>query len=130
MVSPGETTRDHWAFEGPYYIECRGEQTVPERFLKNVVWWVTEGEYCILDPFNANHHIKAEFNNDTLCWAEVCLLDKRGDWDPEGHQWENFHPTPADLGCDICLTELTAEELCHITEESEAQTLHTHTSTL
>ena len=87
MVSPGETKRDCWAFEGPYYIENRGEHTVPEQFLKNVVWWVTEGGYCIPDPFNANHYIKVELSNDSLCWAEVCLLDRTGDWDLEGPQF-------------------------------------------
>ena len=127
MASPGETTRDCWAFEGPYYIESRGERTVPERFLKNVVWWVTEGGYRILDPFNANHYIKVEFSNDSLHWAEVHLLDRTGDWDLEGPQWEIFHPATAELDCDIYLTELTAEELRHITEASEAQTSHTHT---
>ena len=55
------------------------------------------------------------------------MLDREGDWDPEGPQWKVFCPAPVELGCDIYLTELTAEELCHITEESEAQTSHTHT---
>ena len=63
----------------------------------------------------------------TLCWAEVRLLDREEDWDPEGPQWEIFRPAPAKLGCDIYLTELTAEELRHITEGSEAQTSHTRT---
>ena len=101
----------------------RGERTVPERFLKNVVWWVTEGGYCIPDPFNVNHYIKVEFSNNALCWAEVCLLDRTGDWDPEGPQWEIFCPATAELGGDIYLTELTAEELCHITGASKAQRL-------
>ena len=127
MASPGETTRDRWAFEGPYYIENRGKCTVPEQFLKNVVWQVTEGGYCIPDPFIKNHYIKVEFSNDSLCWAEVRLLDRAGDWDPEGPQWEIFRPALAELGCDIYLTKLTAEELFHITEESEAQTSHTCT---
>ena len=113
MASPGETTRDCWAFEGPYYIKNQGERTVPEQFLKNIVWWVTEGGYCIPDPFNTNHYIKVEFSNDALCWAEVCLLDRAGDWDPEGPQWEIFCPAAAELSCDIYLTELTAEELRH-----------------
>ena len=55
------------------------------------------------------------------------MLDSAGEWDLEGPQWEIFYPTPAGLGCDIYLTELTAEGLCHITEESEAQTSHTRT---
>ena len=110
MASPGETTRDCWAFESPYYIENRGERTVPERFLKNVVWWVTEGGYCIPDPFNANHYIKVEFSNDSLCWAEVHLLNRTGDWDPEGPQWEIFCPATAELGCNNYLTELTAQD--------------------
>ena len=57
----------------------------------------------------------------------MCLLDRTGDWDPEGLQWEIFCPASTDLGCDIYLNELTAEELRHITEASEAQTSHTHT---
>ena len=71
--------------------------------------------------------IKVEFSNDSLCWAEVCLLDRAEDWDPEGPQWEIFCPTPADLGCNIYLNKLTAEELCYITEESKTQTSHTCT---
>ena len=55
------------------------------------------------------------------------MLDQRGDWDPEGPQWKIFCPAPADPGCDIYLTKLTAEELHHITEASEAQTSHTRT---
>ena len=39
----------------------------------------------------------------------------------------NFSTAPVELGCDIHLTELTAEELHHITEESEVQTSHTCT---
>ena len=127
MVSPGETTRDHWAFDGPYYIENRGECTVPEQLLKNVVWQVTEGGYCIPDPFIENHYIKAEFSNNSLCWAEVRLLDRAEDWDPEGPQWEIFRPALAELGCDIYLTELTAAEFRHITEASETQMSHTRT---
>ena len=46
---------------------------------------------------------------------------------PEGPQWESFCPATAELGCDIYLTELTAEALRHITKESEVQTSHTRT---
>ena len=55
------------------------------------------------------------------------MLDRTGYWDPEGPQWEIFRPATAELGCDIYLTELTAEELHHITKESEARTSHTCT---
>ena len=127
MASPEETTRDHWAFEGPYYVKNWGERTVPERFLKDVIWLELERWYCIQDPFHADHIIIVECSNDSLCWAEVCLLDRTGEWGPEGPQWEIFCPTPVDLGCDIYLNELTAEELCHITKASETQTSHTHT---
>ena len=74
MVSPGETTRDHWAFEGPYYIEHQGEHTVSERFQKNTFWSVLEGGYCIQDPFNKDHIIKVEFTKTLsvgqkyACW--------------------------------------------------------------
>ena len=98
MVSPGETTRDHWAFDSLYYIQRSRE-----------------------------HTIKVKFSNDALCWAEVCWLDRSEDWDTNGAEWEIFCPTPADLGCDIYLNKLTAEELCHITEASETHTSHTCT---
>ena len=58
---------------------------------------------------------------------EVCLLDNAGEWDPEGPQWEILSPTLTDLGCNIYLMELTAEELHHITAESKNNTSHTHT---
>ena len=60
MASPGGTTRDHWAFDSPYYITGRGEQNIPEHFLKSVVWRPSEGGYCIPDPFNEDHYIKVE----------------------------------------------------------------------
>ena len=98
-----------------------------ERFLKNVIWTPAEGGYSIQVPFNANHIIKVEFSNDALCWAEVCWLDRSKDWHVNSAEWEIFCPTPADLGCDIYLNKLTAEELCHITEALKTHTSHTFT---
>ena len=112
-----ETTKDHWAFDGPYYIARRGEQNILEWFPKNVVWIQSEGGYCILDPFNKDHLIKVEFSPHTLCWAEVHWLDNRAEWESEEHQWEIFCPCPTDLRCDIYLLELTTEELHHIMED-------------
>ena len=66
MMSPGETTRDCWVFEGPYHIERSREEVVPARFLKNIIWILSEGGYYIEDPFNKDHFIKVEFCNDTL----------------------------------------------------------------
>ena len=128
MVSPSITTQDHWNFNGPYYIARRGSRTVPDRFLKTVEWRDSEGEYCTLDPWSKGQYIKVEFSPHALCWGEVRYLTRDNEFEAGVAEWEIFCPCPEELGCDIRIIELTSEELCLITEGSEASdTSQSHT---
>ena len=57
-----------------------------------------------------------------MCWAET-------HWSHTDDQWEIFQPTLSDLGCDIYINELTAEEVQGISGEDK-DTRTTHTCTL
>ena len=117
-----ETTRDQWAFDEPLFAQRRGYQDVPERFLKNARWSEVEGGYITNDE--ARRIIKVEFSFDHLCWAETC-------WSHNDDQWEIFRPALSDLGCDIYINELTAEEVRGLdeNEEDREDTRTTHTRT-
>ena len=115
-----ETTRDRWAFDEPLFAQRRGYQDVPEQFLKNARWSETEGGYITNDE--AGRVIKVEFSFDHLCWAETC-------WSHNDDQWEIFRPALSDLGCDIYINELTAEEVRGLDEEDREDTRTTHTRT-
>ena len=120
MASPSITTRDRWNFDGPYYIARRGSRTVPDRFLKTVEWRDSEGGYCVLDPWTKGLYIKVEFSPHALCWGEVRYLTQDDEFEAGVAEWEIFRPCPEELGCDIRIVELTSEELCLVTEGSEA----------
>src|SRR6201996_4529444 len=128
VVSPRVTTRDHWNFNGPYYLARRGECTVADQFLKTIEWRASEGGYCILDPWNKRHYIKVEFSPHALCWGEVQYLTRDNKFEEGVAEWEIFRPCPEELGCDIPIIELTAEELHLITEGSEASEASTSRS--
>ena len=115
-----ETTRDRWAFDEPLFAQRRGYQDVPERFLKNVRWSETEGGYITNDE--AGRIIKVEFSFDHLCWAETR-------WSHNDDQWEIFRPALSDLGCDIYINELTAEEVRGLDDKDREDTCTTHTRT-
>ena len=128
MASPSITTRDRWNFDGPYYIARKGSRTVADRFLKTVEWRDSEGGYCILDPWTEGQYIKVEFSPHALCWGEVRYLTQDNEFEAGVAEWEIFCPCPEELGCDICIIELTSEELRLITKGSEASdTLQSHT---
>ena len=117
-----ETTRDRWAFDEPLFTQRRGYQDVPEHFLKNARWSEAEGGYITNDK--AGRVIKVEFSFDHLCWAETR-------WSHNDDQWEIFRPALSDLGCDIYINKLTAEEVRGLDNEEEREdtrTTHTRTS--
>ena len=97
-----ETTRDQWAFDEPLFAQRRGYQDVPQCFLKNARRSEVEGGY--VTPDKSGRLVKVEFSFDHLCWAET-------HWSQADDQWEIFRPTLSDLGCDIYISELTAEEV-------------------
>ena len=115
-----ETTRDRWAFDEPLFAQRRGYQDVPECFLKNARWSEAEGGYITNDE--AGRVIKVEFSFDHLCWAEMC-------WSHNDDQWEIFRPALSDLGCDIYINKLTAEEVRGLDKEEGEDTRTTHTRT-
>ena len=116
-----ETTRDRWAFDEPLFAQRRGYQDIPEHFLKNARWSEAEGGYITND--NAGRIINVEFSFDHLCWAETC-------WSHNDDQWEIFRPALSDLGCDIYINELTAEEVRGLDDDKEREdTCTTHTRT-
>ena len=117
-----ETTRDWWAFDEPIYEDTRGSQDVPTRFLKRARWSDLEGGYITQDE--GGRDIKVEFNYSHLCWIETC-------WSHCKDQWELFRPTLPDLGCDILISELTAEEVRELDEiDEEDRTTHSRTPAL
>ena len=72
----------------------------------------------------ARRVIKVEFSFDHLCWAETR-------WSHNDNQWEIFRPALSDLGCDIYINELTAEEVRGLDNDNEegGDTRTTHTQT-
>ena len=90
------------------------------RFLKNARWSEVEGGYITNDE--AGRIIKVEFSFDHLCWAETR-------WSHNNDQWEIFRPALSDLGCDIYINELTAEEVRGLDEEDREDTRTTYTRT-
>ena len=111
-----ETTRDRWAFDEPIYEDTRGSQDVPTRFLKRARWSELEGGYITQDE--GGRDIKVEFSYSHLCWIETR-------WSHREDQWELFRPALPDLGCDIFISELTAEEIRELDEaDEEDRTTH------
>ena len=106
-----ETTRDRWAFDEPIYEDTRGSQDIPTRFLKRARWSDLEGGY--ITQHEGGRDIKVEFSYSHLCWIETR-------WSHREDQWELFRPALPDLGCDIYISELTAEEVRELEEENEA----------
>ena len=114
-----ETTRDRWAFDEPIYEETRGSQDVLTHFLKRARWSDLEGGYITQDE--GGRDIKVEFNYSHLCWIETR-------WSHQEDQWELFRPALSDLGCDIYISELTAEEVRELDEiDEEDCTTHSRT---
>ena len=110
-----------WDFV-PYTIESRGDQVVPEQYLKRARWCFstytgTEG-YHTLSISDHNEEDQdlypVEFNFDHLCWVEIC-------WNQEGH-WEAFRAAGTDLGCDIPISETRLGEYCEEEHQSTPQT--------
>ena len=118
--STTRTTKNAWDFV-PYTIESRGDQVVPEQYLKQARWCFstytgTEG-YHTLSISSHNEEDQdlypVEFNFNHLCWVEIR-------WNQEGH-WEAFRAAGTDLGCDIPISETRLGEY---REEEHQSTPH------
>ena len=121
VASSTRTTKNAWDFV-PYTIESRGDQVVPEQYLKRARWCFstytgTEGYHTLsISDHNEEDHdlYPVEFNFDHLCWVEIR-------WNQEGH-WEAFRPAGTDLGCDIPISETRLGEYCEEEHQSTPQT--------
>ena len=99
------TTKFQWSNFKQYTLPTRGEQNVPEQYLKNAKWGYspytgTEG-YHTNSCYNEDTYFPVEFNFDHLCWVEIC-------WNRQEEHWEAFCLAGADLGIDIPLSETRA----------------------
>ena len=119
--STTRTTKNTWDFV-PYTIESRGDQVVPEQYLKRARWCFstytgTEG-YHTLSISDHNEEDQdlypVEFNFDHLCWVEIR-------WNQDGH-WEAFRAAGTDLGCDIPISEIRLGEYHEEEHQSTPQT--------
>ena len=121
VASSIRTTKNTWNFV-PYTIESRGDQVVPEQYLKRARWCFstymgTEGYHTLsISDHNKEDQdlYPVEFNFNHLCWVEIC-------WNQEGH-WEAFRAAGTNLGCDIPISETRLGEYC---EDEHQLTLQT-----
>ena len=101
------TTKFQWSNFEQYTLPTRGEQNVPEQYLKNAKWGYspymgTEG-YHANSRYDEETYFPVEFNFDHLCWVEI-------HWNRQEEHWEAFRLARADLGVDIPLSKTRAGE--------------------
>jgi hypothetical protein len=101
-----QTTREHWASEGPFEAyELRGPvlREVPEAFVKAAEWRVHNGIERYHAKSNAPEESSSErwypveFNFEHLCWVEIRWIENL----EVGGTWEAFRIAGEDLGLDI-----------------------------
>ena len=114
-----ETTSDLWEFT-EYFLEQRGPQNIPEKFLKNARW---EQDYKTHPGYFAgrgNLVIHIEFNFDHLCWTEARYRRTE-------RRWHIHRIAESELGLEIHLNELTPDEILHVTGGGDSSTPSTLT---
>ena len=115
MARPSQdTTGGLWEFT-EYFLEQRGPQNVPQKFLKNTRW---EEEYRSNPGYFAGTGsliIHVEFNFEHLCWTEVryCQTERR---------WHIHRIASSELGLDIHLDKLNPDEILQIMGGSNSST--------
>ena len=117
--SPRDTTGGLWEFT-KYFLERRGLQNVPQKFLKSARW---EEEYRSNPGYFAGTGsliIHVEFNFEHLCWTEVRYRQTE-------RQWHVQRIASSDLGLDIHLDELTPDKILQVTGGSDSSTPSTLT---
>ena len=116
---PSDTTGGLWDFT-EYFLEKRGPQNVPQKFLKNARW---EADYKTHPGYFAGVGslvIHVEFNFDHLCWTEARYRRTE-------RRWHIHRIAESELGLDIHLGELTPNEILQITGGSDSSTPSTLT---
>ena len=115
MARPSkDTTGGLWEFT-EYFLDQRGPQNVPQRFLKNAKW---EEDYKTHPGYFAGVGslvVHVEFNFDHLCWTEARYRRTE-------RRWHIHRIAESELGLDIHLDELTPDEILQVTEESDSST--------
>jgi hypothetical protein len=104
-----------WELFKRYNIATRGRNDVPPQFLKNAVWRDHQGRlgYYAESTLSPRAIVPVEFNEPHLCWVELC-------WRTHEDQWQAFRIAPEDLGLEIPITELTAQEVIQILRPDSA----------
>jgi hypothetical protein len=104
-----QTTAATWDLFERYNVATRGRNDIPPRFLKNAVWRDHQGRlgYYAESTLSPRAIVPIEFNEPHLCWVELR-------WRAHEDQWQAFQKAPEDLGLEIPITELTAQEVIQI----------------
>jgi Uma2 family endonuclease len=104
-----QTTTATWDLFERYNVATRGRNDVPPRFLKNAIWRDHQGRlgYYAESTLSLQAIVPVEFNEPHLCWVELR-------WRAHKDQWQAFRKAPEDLGLEIPITELTAQEVIQI----------------
>src|SRR5580693_6888667 len=104
-----QTTAETWDLFERYNVATRGRNDVPPRFLKNAEWRDHQGRlgYYAESTLSPRAIVPVEFNEPHLCWVELR-------WRAREDQWQAFRKAPEDLGLEIPITELTAQEVIQI----------------
>ena len=96
-----------------YHYELRGPTNIHEKFLKNAQW---QNHCGVLGYYATSTRqqglFPVEFNFDHLCWVEVRYLRTEC-------RWLAKRITDPDLGLQILLTDLSADELTSISGDSD-----------
>ena len=116
---PRDTTGGLWEFK-EYFLDRRGPQNVPQKFLKNARW---EEDYKTHPGYFAGTGslvIHVEFNFEHLCWTEARYRRTE-------RRWHIHRIADSTLGLDIHLDELTPDKILQVTGGSDSSTPSTLT---
>ena len=120
MARPSrDTTGELWSFT-TYFLERRGPQNVPQKFLKNAKW---EEDYKTHPGYFAGSGslvVHVEFDFEHLCWTEVRYRRTE-------RRWHVHRIAESELGLDIYIDELTPDEVLQVTGGSDSSTPSTLT---
>ena len=119
MARPTDTTKGLWDFT-EYFLDQRGPQNVPQKFLKNSKW---EEDYKTHPGYFAGTGslvVHVEFNFEHLCWTEARYRRTE-------RRWHIHRIAESSLGLDIAIDELTSDEILQVTGGSDSSTPSTLT---
>ena len=107
-----DTTGGLWDFT-EYFLDQRGPQNVPQKFLKNAKW---EEDYKTHPGYFAGVRslvVHVEFNFDHLCWTEARYRRTE-------RRWHIHRIAESELGLDIHLDKLTPDKILQVTGGSDS----------